>query len=62
MRKFGLFGGAALILAGLGWIGATTQARIAAPSSSVRIDVEQITKAAGHLPADRFVDYSLVYE
>jgi hypothetical protein len=62
MRKFGLFGVAALVLAGLGWVAATTQARINAPSSSARIDVAEITKAAGHLSTDRFVDYSLVFE
>ena len=62
MRKFGLFAATALILAGFaGWIASTTQARVAAPVNSARIDVGQMTTAAGNLPTEHFVDYSLVY-
>jgi hypothetical protein len=63
MRKFGFFAVAGLILAGFGgWIAATTQARVTAPTNSARMDVLQMMSAAGDLPSERFVDYSLVYE
>jgi phosphotransferase system glucose/maltose/N-acetylglucosamine-specific IIC component len=62
MRKFGLFA-AALILAGFaGWIASTTQARVATPVNGARIDALQMMTAAGNLPTEHFVDYSLVYE
>jgi hypothetical protein len=61
MRKFGLF--AALLLVGFGgWIVATTQARVAVPTNSARIDTLQMMTVAGNLPTEQFVDYSLVYE
>jgi hypothetical protein len=62
MRKFGLFAVTALILAGFGgWIAATTQARVAAPTNTARMDVLQIMTAAGNLPTGHLVDYSLVF-
>jgi hypothetical protein len=51
------------ILAGFaGWIASTTQARVAAPVNGARIDALQMMMAAGNLPTEHFVDYSLVYE
>jgi hypothetical protein len=62
MRKSGFFAVTAVILAGFGgWIAATTQARVAAPTKSAEIDVLQMMSVAGDLPSERFVDYSFVY-
>ena len=63
MRKFGFFAVTALILTGFGgWIAATTQARVTAPTTNARMDVLQMMSVAGKLPTEQFVDYSLVYE
>jgi hypothetical protein len=62
MRKFGLFAVTALMLAvDFGALNAsTTTQRAAAPSD--RIDALGMMTAAGNLPTEQFVDYSLVYE
>ena len=63
MRKFSFFAVTALTLAGVGgWVASTTQARIAAPTNSARIDALQMMTVAGNLPTEHFVDYSMVYE
>jgi hypothetical protein len=63
MGKAVLFAATVLILAGFGgWIASTTQARVTAPPNGARIDVGQMMTAAGKLPTEHFVDYSLVYE
>ena len=62
MPKICLFAGtAALILAGIGaWAASTTQARVeAAPAATV--DPFQIMMNVKELPAEKFVDYSLVF-
>jgi len=62
MRKFGLATAAALIVAGFGgWIAANSQARVAPPTSSAGVDPMQIMTVSSNLPAEHFVDYSLVY-
>jgi hypothetical protein len=62
MRKFGLIAAAALILAGFGgWVAATSQARVAPPISSAGVDPMQIMAVSLNLPAEHFVDYSVVY-
>jgi len=61
MRKFGFFA-VTVILAGFGgWIAATTQARVTAPTTIARMDVMQMMTGAGNLPTERFMYYSLVY-
>jgi hypothetical protein len=51
-----------LILAGFGgWVAATSQARVAPPISSAGVDPMQIMAVSLNLPAEHFVDYSLVY-
>jgi hypothetical protein len=61
MRKLGFFAVTAVILAGFGaWIATTTQAQ--APTKSPQIDALGMMTAAGNLPTEQFVDYSLVYE
>jgi hypothetical protein len=61
MRKLGFFAFTALVLAGFaGWIAATNQASVAAPTNSARIDALQMMSSAGNLPTMRFADYSLV--
>jgi len=64
MRKFGFFAATALVLAGFaGWIVSISQARIAAPMvSGPQISTMQMMTTAANLPAEHFVDYSLVYE
>jgi hypothetical protein len=63
MRKFGFFAVTALILTGFGgWIAATTQAHVTAPTNSARIDALQMMTVTQNLPTEHFVDYSLVYE
>ena len=62
MRKLGFFAFTALVLAGFaGWIAATDQASVAAPTNSARINALQMMSGAGNLPTVRFADYSLVY-
>ena len=61
MRKFGFIAAGALIVACFGgWI-ASTMARVAAPASAVAIAPMQMMAASANLPAEHFVDYSLVY-
>jgi hypothetical protein len=64
MRNFGFFAATAVILAGIaGWIASTSQARVVAPTSSgSQISAMQMMTAAVNLPAEHFVDYSVVYE
>ena len=64
MHKFGFFAATALVLAGFaGWIASTSQARVAAPIvSDLRISTMHMMTTAVNLPAEHFVDYSLVYE
>jgi len=64
MRKFGFFAATAMILAGVGgWIASTSEARVAAPRvSGFQINAMQMMTTAVNLPAERFADYSLVYE
>jgi hypothetical protein len=58
MRKFGFIAAGALIV--VGWI-ASTNARVAPPASTVSIAPMQMMAASANLPAEHFVDYSLVY-
>ena len=62
MRKFGFFATTAVILAGFaGWIASTSQARVTAPMlSAPQISTMQMMTGAVNLPAEHFVDYSLV--
>jgi hypothetical protein len=64
MRKFSFFAATALVLAGFaGWIASTTQARVAAPIvSGPQISAMQMMTTAVNLPAEHFVDYSLIYD
>ena len=63
MRKLGFFAFTALVLAGFaGWIAATNQASVAAPTNSARIAALQMMSGAGNLPTVRFADHSVVYE
>jgi hypothetical protein len=64
MRKFGFFATTALILAGFGaWMASTSQARVAASIVlGPQINAMQMMSTAANLPAEHFVDYSLVYE
>ena len=64
MRKFGYFAATAVILAGFGaWVASTSQARVAAPMViGSQINAMQMMTTAANLPAEHFVDYSLVYE
>jgi hypothetical protein len=64
MRKFGFFATTAVILAGFaGWIASSSQARVTAPMlSAPQISTMQMMTGAVNLPAEHFVDYSLVYE
>jgi hypothetical protein len=64
MRKFGFFATTALILAGVAaWMASSGQARVAAPIvTGPQINAIQMMNAAANLPAEHFVDYSLVYE
>jgi hypothetical protein len=61
MRKFGFIAAAALILAGFGGWVAATNARVAPPTSTIAIAPMQMMAASANLPAEHFVDYSLVY-
>jgi len=61
MRKFGFIAVGAFIVACFGgWI-ASTNARVAPPASTVSIAPMQMIAASANLPAEHFVDYSLVY-
>jgi hypothetical protein len=61
MRKFGFIAVGAFIVACFGgWI-ASTNARVVPPASTVSIAPIQMMAASANLPAEHFVDYSLVY-
>jgi hypothetical protein len=60
MRKFGLVFTALILAVGFGVLNASTTQQVAAPSD--RIDALGMMTAAGNLPTEQFVDYSLVYE
>ena len=63
MRKPGLFAvAAALILTGVGtWFASATRARVEPPTHS-RVDPMQMMRASPELPAERLVDFSVVFE
>jgi hypothetical protein len=63
MRKIALFLGVAALsaVAVVGWVGATTHARLDG-ANDVRIDPIAIMADASALPAQHVVDFSLVYE
>ena len=63
MRKIGLFAvAAAFILAGIGaWASSSSQARVEAVAEANGIDPSQIMLHARGLPAEEYVDYSLVF-
>ena len=61
MHKFGFIAAVALIVGCFGgWI-ASTNARVAPPASTVSIAPTQMMAVSANLPAEHFVDYSLVY-
>ena len=62
MRKISLFAvAAALILAGVGaWATSATQARVE-PAAEAGVDPSRIMMNAKDLPAEEFVDYSVVF-
>ena len=62
MRSLRLFAvAAALVLTGVGaWLASTTRARVEPPN--VQVDPMQIMRESQHLPAQRLVDFSLVFE
>jgi hypothetical protein len=64
MRKFSFFAATAVILAGFGgWIASTSQARVAAAIvGGPHLNAMQMMTVTANLPAEHFVDYSLVYE
>ena len=63
MRQFSFLAITAFILAGFGgWITATSQARVIAPTYGVSINPMQVMAARSDLPIQHVVDYSLVYE
>jgi hypothetical protein len=63
MRNLRLFAvAAALVLTGVGaWVASTTRARVE-PPTQVRVDPMQIMRESKNLPAQRLVDFSLVFE
>ena len=64
MSKFGLFVASAFIVAGIGgWIASSSspQAHVVTTSNS-QIEAVQMMAAAGNLPTEHIVDYSLVFE
>jgi hypothetical protein len=61
MRKFGFIAAGAFIVACFGgWI-ASTNARVAPPASSVSIAPMQMMAVSANLPAEHFVDYSVIF-
>jgi hypothetical protein len=61
MRKFGFIAGALIAVVCFGgWI-ASNKTRVALPASTVSIAPMQMMAASPNLPAEHFVDYSLVY-
>jgi hypothetical protein len=61
MRKFGLIAAAAFLVACLGsWI-ASTNARVTPPASTASIAPMQMMAASANLPAEQFVDYSVIF-
>jgi hypothetical protein len=61
MRKFGFIAAGAFIVACFGsWI-VSTNARVAPPASTVSTAPMQMMAASVSLPAEHFVDFSLVY-
>ena len=62
MRKISLFAvAAALILAGIGaWASSSSQARVER-AAEAGVDPSRIMLNAKELPAEEFVDYSLVF-
>jgi hypothetical protein len=62
MRKFGFVATAGLILAAFGgWLSTATTARVAPPVNGGGIDTIQMMASSPKLPAEHFIDYSLVY-
>ncbi len=61
MRKFAFIAAGALIVACFGGWVLSTNARVVSPTSTVAISPMQMMAASAHLPAEHFVDYSLVY-
>jgi hypothetical protein len=61
MRKFGFIAAGAFIVACFGgWI-ASTNARVAPPASTVSIAPMQMMAVSANLPAEHFVDYSVIF-
>ena len=63
MRKLGLFVALAmLVLAGTGaWIAANTYANVE-PATYAQLDPSELMRSSTPPPAERIVDYSLVFE
>jgi hypothetical protein len=62
MRKFGFVATAGLIAAALeGWLSTATTARVSPPGNGGGIHPIQMMASSPKLPAEHFVDYSLVY-
>jgi hypothetical protein len=62
MRKFGFVAAAGLIAVALGgWLSTATTARVVPPVNGGGIDTIQMMASSPKLPAEHFIDYSLVY-
>jgi hypothetical protein len=61
MRKFGFIATAGLIAAFGGWLSTATTARVTPPVNGGGVDTMQIMANSPKLPAEHFVDYSLVF-
>jgi hypothetical protein len=61
MRKIGFIAaGAFIVVCFGGWI-ASTNVRVAPPTSTVSIAPMQMMAASANLPAEHFVDYSVIF-
>jgi hypothetical protein len=62
MRQFSFLAITTFILASFGgWIAATSQERVIAPTYGVSINPMQVMAAARNLPTQHAVGYSLIY-